>query len=136
LNWIECRYKSNKQLFSYIKAWRSHSQWKDDDVRFLLDQHASLIFIKQAIRIIRIKHCVFRKLCMYKLRQITHKLYIKSFGFEPQPGHTLEHEIGICCLFNPYNSYFWTSCLFSTLNINISWWIILSYSYAVTLQKK
>ena len=34
---------------------------------------------------------------MYKLRQITHKLYIKSFGFEPQPGHTLEHEIGICC---------------------------------------
>ena len=32
------------------------------------------------IRIIRIKHCVFRKLCMYKLRQLTHKLYIKSFG--------------------------------------------------------
>ena len=31
-------------------------------------------------RIIRIKHCVFRKLCMYKLRQLTHKLYIKSFG--------------------------------------------------------
>jgi hypothetical protein len=24
--------------------------------------------------------CVFRKLCMYKLRQLTQKLYIKSFG--------------------------------------------------------
>jgi hypothetical protein len=32
------------------------------------------------IWIIRIKHCVFRKLCMYKLWQLTHKLYIKSFG--------------------------------------------------------
>ena len=33
------------------------------------------------IRIIRIKHCVFRKLCMHKLQQLTHKLYIKSFSF-------------------------------------------------------
>jgi hypothetical protein len=31
------------------------------------------------IRIIRIKHCFFRKLCMYKHRQLTHKLYLKSF---------------------------------------------------------
>jgi hypothetical protein len=30
------------------------------------------------IRIIRIKHCVFRKLCIYKLRHLSHKLYIKS----------------------------------------------------------
>ena len=39
-------------------------------------------------------------------------------------------------MFNPYNSYSWTSCLFSTLNTNNSWWIIFSYSYAVMLQKK
>ena len=39
-------------------------------------------------------------------------------------------------MFNPYNSYSWTSCLFSTLNTNNSWWIIFSYSYAITLQKK
>ena len=47
---------------------------------------------------------------MYKLRQLTHKLnkvrrcrslYIHNF---------------LKTVFNPYNSFSWTSCLFSTLN--------------------
>jgi hypothetical protein len=40
----------------------------------------SPITIEEIKTVFKIKHCVFRKLCMYKLRQLTHKLYIKSFG--------------------------------------------------------
>ena len=32
----------NEQFFSYIMAWTSYFQWNDDDVRFVLDQHAEL----------------------------------------------------------------------------------------------
>jgi hypothetical protein len=32
------------QFFSYIKVRTSHFQWDDDEVRFLLDQHAELDF--------------------------------------------------------------------------------------------
>jgi hypothetical protein len=35
------------QLFSYIMARTSYMKWKDDDVCFVLDQHASASSLKQ-----------------------------------------------------------------------------------------
>jgi hypothetical protein len=35
---------SNEQFFSYIMARTNYFQWNDDDVRFVLDQHAELNF--------------------------------------------------------------------------------------------
>ena len=70
---------------------------------------------------------------MYKLRQLTHKLNVK---FVSELLEFIHISFPKNTVFNPYNSYSWTSCLFSTLNTNNSWWIIFSYSYAATLQKK
>jgi hypothetical protein len=35
----------NKTLFSYIMARISYIRWDDNDVRFVLDQHAELDFL-------------------------------------------------------------------------------------------
>jgi hypothetical protein len=66
---------------------------------------------------------------MYKLRQLTHKLnkvrrcrslYIHNF---------------LKTVFNPYNSYSWTSCLFSTLNTIKKIPKDIQYTYVCKLKK-
>ena len=55
---------------------------------------------------------------MYKLRQLTHKLnFLKN------------------TVFNPYSSYSWTSCLFSTLNTQGEPQTITGHTIASKLKK-
>jgi hypothetical protein len=44
--WVsDCCLTPIQQFFSYIMARQVNFQWDDDEVRFVLDQHAGLDFV-------------------------------------------------------------------------------------------
>ena len=46
IDWVSelLLFNANSAFFSYIMAWTSNYQWDDDEVRFVLGQHAELDF--------------------------------------------------------------------------------------------
>jgi hypothetical protein len=98
----------NGRLFSNLSAisWceQGNFQWNDDDVRFVLDQQASWIFIElihwNNSQRIDMSPRANNFLLLMSFGVVMVSVLASSVvvrGFEPGSGYTKYYEIGICC---------------------------------------